>query len=66
VLAIVAELVTIALEKAVEFGLVFARKDGQFGGESMFEGILASSGLARFGSRPGTELRIGLIRVDLR
>ena len=48
------ELVAIAFQKAVEFGLVFVRKDGQFGGESMFEGIVAGGGLARFGSRPGS------------
>ena len=42
VFAIEAELVAITLEQAVEFGLIFVGEDGQFGGESVFEGIVAS------------------------
>ena len=64
VFAIEAKLIAIALQQAVEFGLIFVGEDGQFGGESMFEGVVANGGLARFSSRPGTELRVRLICVN--
>ena len=60
------ELLFIVGGELIELGGIFAGDDHGLGGKAELEGVAAGDGLALDGARPGGQLSVGAIGVDLR